>query len=192
MNDQRMWCRCGISTVDQSAPYFRNDGYWNGAVWMPHQWLFWRALLIWAGLTTLTASRGTALDVWKSEVESSYNCFEHFIVQSGRGAGWHHFGGLSSPVLNWYSSYYRPGRLTTGLQAWVQSLEIGAGQRSLTAQLVLSGRERHTPAAIAVLAPGAVLRATWNGQPTAVHERFPGTLEVTLPVGQGHGTLVVG
>ena len=45
MTEGRMWSRIGLSTVDQTAPYFRIDGYWNGAVWMPHQWFFWRALL---------------------------------------------------------------------------------------------------------------------------------------------------
>lgn len=40
-----MWTEVGISTVDQSAPYYRTDGYWNGAVWFPHQWMVWKALL---------------------------------------------------------------------------------------------------------------------------------------------------
>ncbi|WP_444104367.1 MGH1-like glycoside hydrolase domain-containing protein [Bacteroides sp.] len=40
-----MWTEVGISTVDQSAPYYRTDGYWNGAVWFPYQWMIWKALL---------------------------------------------------------------------------------------------------------------------------------------------------
>lgn len=39
------WTPCGISTVDRSAPYYRQDGYWNGSIWMPHQWFFWKAAL---------------------------------------------------------------------------------------------------------------------------------------------------
>ena len=42
---KRYWTPIGLSTVDQSAPYYRIDGYWNGAVWMPHQWFFWRTAL---------------------------------------------------------------------------------------------------------------------------------------------------
>ena len=38
MSDTHLWTPIGVTTVDQSAPYYRNDGYWNGAVWMPHQW----------------------------------------------------------------------------------------------------------------------------------------------------------
>ena len=40
-----MWTEVGVSTVDRSAPYYKADGYWNGAVWMPHQFLLWKTLL---------------------------------------------------------------------------------------------------------------------------------------------------
>jgi hypothetical protein len=89
----------GLTTVDQSAGYYRRDGYWNGAVWMPHQWFFWKALLdLGDGDAAFEIAR-RALDVWKAEVEASWNCFEHLIVETGRGAGWHQFSGLSCPVL---------------------------------------------------------------------------------------------
>ena len=39
-----LWTKVGISTVDQSAPYYKVDGYWNGAVWFPHQWVMWKTL----------------------------------------------------------------------------------------------------------------------------------------------------
>jgi hypothetical protein len=191
MANERMWSRCGVSTVDQSAPYYKPDGYWNGAVWMPHQWLFWRALLDLGRADEAHRIAATALDLWKNEVESSYNCFEHFIVESGRGAGWHQFGGLSSPVLCWYGAYHRPGRLTTGLHAWVESLEFGAGNHSLAARLSFHDQERHTPLVIAVMAPGSVYAATWNRQSVSYLERYPGVLEITLPSGQGSGTLTV-
>jgi len=191
MADGRMWCRCGISTVDQTAPYFRPDGYWNGAVWMPHQWLFWRALLDLGRADEAYRIASTALGVWKQEVESSYNCFEHFIVQSGRGAGWHQFGGLSSPVLCWYGAYHRPGRLTTGLHVTVESLTVAVNQRCLSARLSLWGQARHKPVVIAAMAPGPTYSATWNGQVMPAHERHAGLLEIHLPAGQGEGTLSV-
>ncbi|MBE6379919.1 MAG: hypothetical protein E7047_03225, partial [Lentisphaerae bacterium] len=40
-----MWTPIGISTVDKRASYYRTDGYWNGCVWMPHQWFYWKAAL---------------------------------------------------------------------------------------------------------------------------------------------------
>ncbi|MDR6549099.1 MGH1-like glycoside hydrolase domain-containing protein [Paenibacillus qinlingensis] len=123
-DEKRCWTSIGLSTVDQSAPYYRADGYWNGAVWMPHQWFFWKTMLDLghADLANLIAT--TALDLWQRETELTYNCFEHFIVQTGRGAGWHHFGGLSAPVLNWFAAYYEIGKVSTGFNVWMISQQV--------------------------------------------------------------------
>ncbi|MCB0749698.1 MAG: hypothetical protein KDC90_19735, partial [Ignavibacteriae bacterium] len=37
-SDKHIWSEVGLTAVDQSAPYYRIDGYWNGTVWMAHQW----------------------------------------------------------------------------------------------------------------------------------------------------------
>jgi hypothetical protein len=177
---ERMWTRIGVSTVDQSAPYFKVDGYWNGAVWFPYQWIVWKALLG-LGHGDLAHRIGrTALDVWKGEVDATYNCFEHFIVQSGRGAGWHHFGGLSAPVLSWFGAYHRPGRLTCGFDTWVARQEFSDGNRALVAEL--NGQPRLV---LATMAPGPAYRVTWNAQDSAFRELYPGVLEITLPGGAG-------
>jgi hypothetical protein len=171
--------------VDQSAPYFKVDGYWNGAVWMPYQWIVWKALLdrghgdVSHGDLAHRIGR-TALNVWKAEVDATYNCFEHFIVQSGRGAGWHHFGGLSAPVLSWFGAYHRPGRLTCGFDTWVARQEFGDGNRALIAKL--HGQPRLV---IAAMVPGPTYRATWNGQRVQSRELSAGGLEITLPGGDG-------
>jgi hypothetical protein len=191
MSEAHMWSRCGLSTVDRSAPYYRDDGYWNGAVWMPHQWYMWKALLDLGRADEAYRIAKTGLEVWKREVERSYNCFEHFIVQTGRGAGWHHFGGLSSPVLSWYGAYHRPGRLTTGLDAWVVSRRVGQDGRELSAELALFGQPRHTPVVIAALDPDASYAATWNGEPVPHHARVPGVVEIQLPAGDAEGQLDV-
>ena len=186
-----MWTRAGLSTVDQAAPYYRKDGYWNGAVWMPHQWFFWKALLdLERGQKAHQIAR-TALSVWKTEVEESYNCCEHFIVQSGRGAGWHQFSGLSTPVMAWYNAYHRPGRLTTGLDAWVERSNFTDHNRSLVADLKLNGQAGRAATVIVTLQPGLEYRATWNGQDAASSELYPGTLQITLNNDDQTGRLVI-
>ena len=100
-------------------------------------------------------------------MDATYNCFEHFIVQSGRGAGWHHFGGLSAPVLSWFGAYHRPGRLTCGFDTWVARQEFSDGNRALIAEL--HGQPRLV---IAAMAPGPAYRATWNGQRVHVPGAF--------------------
>jgi hypothetical protein len=123
-DEQRFWTQVGLSTVDQSAPYYRADGYWNGAVWMPHQWFFWKTMFDYGYPDLAYRIANTALELWKRENEATYNCYEHFIVQSGRGAGWHHFGGLSAPVINWFASYYQLGKVTTGFNVWMLQQRI--------------------------------------------------------------------
>jgi hypothetical protein len=134
----------------------------------------------------------TALDLWKREVEMSYNCFEHFMIETGRGAGWHHFGGLSSPVLNWYAAYHVPGCLSTGLDVWVASLVVSEDRRSLSADLRLFGPAHHTPAVIAVMDEHSRYGITWNGRAIGYRERYPGVLEIHAPTsGYASGQLRV-
>jgi hypothetical protein len=193
---ERLWTPIGLCTVDKTADYYRVDGYWNGAVWFPQQWFFWKALLDMGQAGFAARIARTALDIWKGEVDASYHCLEHFIVQSGRGAGWHQFGGLSTPVLLWYGAYFRPGRLTTGFDAWVHSQRFSAGNRALEAQLTVYGDSEHTPTVIAAMAPaahtrGAAYQAIWNGQPAVYNERYPGVLEIRLDGSKVPGELRV-
>ena len=119
-----LWSSCGLSTVDQSASYYKKDGYWNGSAWIPYQWFFFKALLDIGKLKEARKISNTLLNLWSNEVDSSYNCYEHFIIESKRGAGWHHFSGLSSPILSFYSTYYRPGRITCGFNGWISHAEF--------------------------------------------------------------------
>ncbi|MCB8925191.1 MAG: hypothetical protein H6652_06145 [Ardenticatenaceae bacterium] len=191
MSKGELWTDYGITAVSQSAAYYRPDGYWNGAVWMAHQWFMWRALLDLGRADEAHRIAHTALTVWQREVESSYNCAEHFLVQNGRGAGWHHFGGLSAPVLNWYSAYHRAGRLSVGLDAWVEAIDFADDQRSMTARLKFYGPPHHAPLVIVSVAASSGYAVTWNGAPVLFHERYPGTLEVQLPTNPASGKLRV-
>ncbi|KOY15053.1 MGH1-like glycoside hydrolase domain-containing protein [Paenibacillus xylanivorans] len=139
-DEQRFWTPIGLSTVDQSAPYYRADGYWNGAVWMPHQWFFWKTMFDYGYPDLAYRIANTALELWKRENEATYNCYEHFIVQSGRGAGWHHFGGLSAPVINWFASYYQLGKVTTGFNVWMLQQRIKDDFTEYQAEFLYAGQ----------------------------------------------------
>ena len=173
----RLWCPCGLSTVDQSAPYYSKEGYWNGAVWMPYQWFFFKA--------ALDAGRGefawriadTALELWRKETERSYHCFEHFMIQSGRGAGWHQFGGLSAPVTQWFASYYRPGTVTTGFDAYLRKAEFEPDNRSARLELDVTRPGKTT---LLLVLEG---QGPWKAEasvPVEVNRRLSGCLELTL------------
>jgi hypothetical protein len=191
MTPGRMWSPIGLSTVDQRAPYYRDDGYWNGAVWMAHQWFFWKALLDQGAADEAYRIAETALTIWQQEVDRTHNCFEHFVISSGRGAGWHHFSALSAPVLNWYSAYHRPGHFSTGYNVWIEGLLIASDHTKLAAALSLHGTPNQTPVVLATLAADQSYSATWNGEQVPCKTRVAGTVEITLPSGNGSGQLVV-
>ncbi|MBW6474329.1 MAG: hypothetical protein K0B14_14480 [Anaerolineaceae bacterium] len=176
---RHMWSLIGLVSVDQSAPYYREDGYWNGAVWFPYQWFLWKALLDLGYADLAFRIAHTALELWKKEVEESYQCFEHFIVASGRGAGWHHFGGLSTPVLAWFQAYHQPGTITCGFDTWIESLTIAEDHTSLQAVLQHPTDDRPW-LAIAVLNPDHTYRVHWNGKSIQPYLRSPGVLEISL------------
>lgn len=113
-SSQHLWTDIGISTVDQSASYYDASGYWNGSVWIPHQYFLWKSLLDCGESELAYRLAHTILDTWEKECEESHYSFEHFIISSGRGAGWHNFSGLSSPVINLFNSYYKTGHIATG------------------------------------------------------------------------------
>ena len=77
-----MWTPIGLSTVDRRAPYYRTDGYWNGCVWMPHQWFFWKSALDAGRAEFARRIAETALKLWKHEVDQSFYTFEHFSLSS--------------------------------------------------------------------------------------------------------------
>lgn len=184
---EHMWSPVGLVSVDQTADYYHEDGYWNGAVWFPYQWFLWKGLLDLGYGDLAFRIAQTALEVWKDEVNESYNCFEHFIVASRRGTGWHNFGGLSTPVLAWFTAYHQPGTLTCGFDTWIESLETTGDHRSMRAVLRHAAGDRPWLALVVMDADGQY-EARWNGAYVKPTVRYPGVLEIALI---GPGTLEI-
>jgi hypothetical protein len=172
----------GLSAVDQSAPYYRRDGYWNGSVWMPHQWFFWKSLLDLGRADDAWRIASTALDLWTTEVSRTYNCFEHFLIETGRGAGWHCFSGLSTPVLAWFRAYFTPGSLQTGFDGVVVSRRNDPEAGTLEATIRFTPRRHATPRTVIAVVPETFLpHVLLNGQPAETSHRFAGCIEITVP-----------
>ena len=174
---EHMWSDIGISTVDKTAPYFRTDGYWNGCVWMPHQWFFWKAALDDNRPDFARKIAQTALDLWQNEVDQSRYCFEHFSMSSHRGAGCCHFGGLSSPVLNWYAAYFEPQRFTVGYDVWIRSLDTS--KDGAEAELKIGGDPGDKTALLYVAGSGE-WSVTFNGNDIPAKMVIEGCLEFSL------------
>lgn len=187
-----MWTPVGISTVDQSAPYYRADGYWNGAVWFPHQWMVWKALLDLGEGEKAYQIANTALNTWEKECEESYYTFEHFIISSQRGAGWHQFSGLSSPLLNWFAAYYRIGKVTTGFEVWINNERFTDDYSQYQAQITFDDSSApHGRTILVCMNPEKSYQVKFNGQVLKSRSYHPGLLEITLPVTNKPGTIAI-
>lgn len=189
---KHMWSPSGITVVDQSAPYYRIDGYWNGAVWMPHQWFVWKSMLDLnrTDLAYKVASKG--LDVYKRETDASYYTFEHFLAASGRGAGWHQFSGLSTPVLAWFAAYYKTGTITPGFEIWINKQSFNDDHTSYKADISFDeATVPHKRAMLAGMNPAFDYRAQFNGKPVVVERLEKGVLQITLPATNETGTLTI-
>lgn len=189
---EHMWTPSGIGVVDQSAPYYKKDGYWNGSVWMPHQWFMWKTMLDLGKpeLAMQIAQKG--LEVFEKETSNSYYTFEHFLSESGRGAGWHQFSGLSTPVLSWFNACYKMGTVTTGFEIWQQGGGFNADQSGYQAELSFDqATKAHTRSMMVCLKPEHTYEAFFAGKQIEVSQPYPGLICITLPATNQKGKLTV-
>jgi hypothetical protein len=189
---QHLWTPSGIGAVDQSAPYYREDGYWNGAVWMPHQWFLWKTMLDLgrSDLAFQIAEKG--LNVYSREANASYQTYEHFLANTGRGAGWHQFSALSTPVLSWFSAYYKPGTVTTGFEIWLEKQSFKPDFSGFEATLAFDEATRPHPRDLVVcLKPSKKYEVSFNGRKVTATSLHDGLLNIKLPATNQSGRLVV-
>ena len=187
-----MWTNFGISVVDQSAPYFRNDGYWNGAVWMAHQWFMWKTMLDLNHPDLANKIAKTGLDTWKRETDESYHTYEHFQIDNGRGAGLYQFGGLSSPVIPWFNAYYKIGTITTGFEIMVNEFAFNKDNSSLKATLSFdNATAAHQRSILLCMNPQNKYKVFFNNKAVNVKEENKGLLVIQLPATNKKGVLEI-
>ena len=182
-SQQELFTPVGISTVDQSAGYYYDNGYWNGSVWLPYQYFLWKSMLDLGYGEFAEKIAKTALHAWSQETDFSYNTFELIQIESERGGWFHQFSGLSSPLVVWYHSYYKPGTVTVGFDTWLEEWHFSDDYSS--------ARIRYKTSRV-----GGLLLAVMNeeysdysvtidGEPAQFAQRIPGTLEIQLLHCQG-------
>jgi len=191
-SDKHLWTQTGLSAVDISSPYYRHDGYWNGAVWFPHQWFFWKTMLdLGEGEFAFRIAK-KGLNIWKNETDASYNCYEHFLTETGRGAGWHQFISLSSPVLSWFNAYYKPGTLTCGFDILIENKEFSGDNSSLKANININKyHDNGKICVIAVMNPDKEYSILWNDKEAKYKKALPGLYFIYIDDDLKKGKLVV-
>ena len=185
---EEMFSPVGLSAVDMSAGYYTGNGYWNGCVWFPYQWMMWKAFLDQGNGDLAYKVAQTALDAYSRETDFSYNTYEFINIASGRG-GWHHqFGGLSTPVGIFANAYYQPGNITAGFKTWIQKRKFRQDGKEAVIGLENCG---NVDSRILVnMAPGKIYEAELDGRKLSCIQRTETTVEVVLP-GRLSGSLRV-
>ena len=121
----------------------------------------------------------TAMDLWKTETDRTHNSYEHFMLRNGRGAGFHHFSGLSSPVLSWMAAYHQPGHLHSGFLTTIRSLQWDSDFTGVTFAYTADA----PAAAIISLKAGEHYRFLSSGAPISAEPLWDGTYVLSLPAG---------
>ncbi|MBQ9228317.1 MAG: hypothetical protein IJ168_05735 [Eubacterium sp.] len=176
-NPNELWSPAGVSAVDMTASYFLHDGYWNGNVWMSHQWFVWKTMLDLGDTDFAYAIAERALDMWKEETDFSYCTYECFNVVTRRGGWFHHFGGLSAPICIWANAYYRPQTVTTGFDVWTDYRHLTDNSAEL--QFTYYGNSDRY-ALLITLSDQYQYSVTLDGKALPFTERKKGCLEIIL------------
>lgn len=187
-NPNEMWSQAGISAVDMSASYYFDDGYWNGNVWMSHQWYVWKTMLDNGEADFAYEIAKRALDMWKDETDFTYNTYECFGIKTKRGGWFHNFGGLSAPICIWANCYFKPQTVTTGLDVWTDYQNT----TDTSAKIKFSyfgNNDKYTM--IVTLKDGNDYAAYLDGKEIDFVERNEGSLEITLDGSVKSGVLEV-
>lgn len=176
-NPKEMWSQAGISAVDMSASYYFDDGYWNGNVWMSHQWYIWKTMLDNGDADFAFEIANRALDMWKEETDFTYNTYECFGIATRRGGWFHNFGGLSAPICIWANCYYKPQTVTSGFDLWTDYQKTTDSSAEISFKYY-GDNDKYS--LIVTLSDGYSYKAYLDGKEIAFNERNRGSLEFTL------------
>ena len=181
-SSQHLWTEIGITTVDQSAPYYNPDGYWNGSVWLAHQWFLWKTMLDLDRPELAIRIAQAGLAIWKTVADASYNCVEHFKPYEPYGLGWPQLSSLSSPALSWFAAMYSPGHITCGFDIWIEDCQFSSSNRRLQAKFKSTRSGLHPRfSTLVCMQPASRYQVLWNGVAADFSIIHDGLLQVRLP-----------
>lgn len=190
-SEKEMFSPVGISAVDMSAGYYEPNGYWNGNVWFSHQWFIWKTMFDLGRMEEAWRIARTALDSWKREVDHSYYTFEMLNIATGRGGWFHHFGGLSAPVNIWADAYYKPGTVTCGFDMWIERQQYDEARDTLEVTVTSCAKRDTGLLAVTRGSRKGSARAWLDGREIPVSNHTDGALEVMVPAGTIHGSIIL-
>ncbi|MGN0457343.1 MAG: MGH1-like glycoside hydrolase domain-containing protein [Eubacterium sp.] len=187
-NPNEMWSNAGVSAVDMSASYYFDDGYWNGNVWMSHQWFVWKTMLDNGDTDFAFEIANRALEMWKEETDFSYFTYECFGIKTKRGGWFHNFGGLSAPICIWANAYYKPSTVTTGLDVWTDYQRVTDNSAEISFKY-FGNNEKYSM--LVTLSDEFDYAVYLDGEKIDFNERRKGCIEITFDGNVKQGILKI-
>lgn len=111
---KKYWTPYGITVVALDDKDYRENGYWNGGIWIPPQWFFWKAFYNIGRMDIAAKITDSAIKLWESNHEKTLCSWEEFRVNGGTPAGNSRFSGLSTPLMALWKGRRGRGRIQAG------------------------------------------------------------------------------
>jgi len=124
MRDDGYFTPNGFTIIKPDSPYYRSEGYPNGSIWPPLQYLFWKTCI---NLGEMDAAKEVAsryFNLYDRHHRESWCCCEHFRAETGRGDGNMRFTGFVTPIVAMHQAHHTKGALQTGYETLILSREV--------------------------------------------------------------------
>ena len=193
-NPKALWTPMGLTTIDQRSPLFRM-GYWNGAVWVPYQWIFWKAMLDYGETSFAKWIVERLMENCYLSAKTRWRTYERIGLDEKpeTSHGVKGFAGLSAPALDCYLAYYQPGRVTTGYDVYMSQRTYDPANRALSVRLKPDYSDDRSGEKFTVLVtmhPGEYVVA-WKGQTVDTIPQTDGCMALELLCEDSEGVLSV-
>jgi glycogen debranching enzyme len=188
----RLWTSIGLLTVDLESP-FSCPGYWIDRAWIPPQWWFWKGALDQGKADFAYNLAHAVLKNARHVAEEKWNTYENFSYsEMEAGGSGLNFAGLATPSLDFFHSYYVPGTISFGHDAWVEETEWSEDKTSVRSMVRFEqDRPGEIRLVLACFDPGGETAATWKGKEVPVEQVTDGAVYVRLPCRKETGELIV-
>jgi hypothetical protein len=114
----------GLTILKPDSPYYRQDGYPNGSLWPPLQYLFWKACYCMGEMNTAKNIAEKFFHVFEKNHRETLSCWEQFRAASGKGAGNSRFSGFVTPIFAMWKAHHKYGSIQTSYDILLQKREI--------------------------------------------------------------------
>jgi hypothetical protein len=188
----RLWTSIGLLTVDLESP-FSCPGYSIDRVWNAPLWWFWKGALDQGKGEFAYNLAHAVLKNAMHTAEKTWSTYENFSFSKMEPGGTlHNYAGHAAPSLDFFHSYYVPGTISFGHDAWVEEQEWSKdGTEVRTLVRFEQDRSGETRLVLACFTPGGNITATWKGQKVPVERVNEGTVYVRLPCNKERGELII-